>query len=60
VPEVLVTGGGGAIEGLAATFMRALNGKHEGNGDSSESAGHQENAENRRVIASATGAAVPE
>ena len=47
VPEVLVTGGGGAIEGLAATFMRALNGKHEENGDSSESAGHQEHAENR-------------
>src|ERR1700693_2577865 len=28
VPEVLVTGGGGAIEGLAATFMRALNGSN--------------------------------
>ena len=28
VPEVLVTGGGGALEGLAATFMRSLNG-HE-------------------------------
>jgi len=26
VPEVLVTGGGGALEGLAATFMRSLNG----------------------------------
>lgn len=26
VPEVLVTGGGGALEGLAATFMRTLNG----------------------------------
>ena len=26
VPEVLVTGGGGAIEGLAATLMRSLNG----------------------------------
>jgi len=32
VPEVLVTGGGGAIEGLAATFMRALNGDHGSNG----------------------------
>jgi uncharacterized membrane protein YqiK len=28
MPEVLVTGGGGALEGLAATFMRSLNG-HE-------------------------------
>jgi regulator of protease activity HflC (stomatin/prohibitin superfamily) len=32
VPEVLVTGGGGAIEGLAATFMRALNADHGLNG----------------------------
>src|SRR5258707_1270049 len=32
VPEVLVTGGGGAVEGLAATFMRALNGDHGANG----------------------------
>jgi regulator of protease activity HflC (stomatin/prohibitin superfamily) len=32
VPEVLVTGGGGAIEGLAATFIRALNGDHGTNG----------------------------
>jgi regulator of protease activity HflC (stomatin/prohibitin superfamily) len=31
VPDVLVTGGGGAIEGLAAAFMRSLNGN--GNGD---------------------------
>ena len=31
VPEVLVTGGGGAIEGLAATFMRALNRDHGSN-----------------------------
>jgi uncharacterized membrane protein YqiK len=30
MPEVLVTGGGGAIEGLAAAFMRSLNGKGEG------------------------------
>jgi hypothetical protein len=29
MPEVLVTGGGGAVEGLAATLMRAMNGKHE-------------------------------
>src|SRR5213080_2410867 len=29
VPEVLVTGGGGALEGLAATFMRSLNGHGE-------------------------------
>jgi hypothetical protein len=29
MPEVLVTGGGGAVEGLAATLMRALNGKQE-------------------------------
>jgi regulator of protease activity HflC (stomatin/prohibitin superfamily) len=36
VPEVLVTGGGGAIEGLAATFMRALNGKSEANGANAE------------------------
>jgi len=27
--EVLVTGGGGAVEGLAATLIRAMNGKHE-------------------------------
>ena len=26
VPEVLVTGGGGAVEGLAAALMRSLNG----------------------------------
>jgi uncharacterized membrane protein YqiK len=32
VPEVLVTGGGGAIEGLAATFMRSLGGGHGPNG----------------------------
>ena len=36
VPEVLVAGGGGAIEGLAATLMRTLgtngNGQHAGNG----------------------------
>jgi uncharacterized membrane protein YqiK len=30
MPEVLVTGGGGALEGLAATFMRSLNGNGEG------------------------------
>jgi hypothetical protein len=30
MPEVLVTGGGGAIEGLAATFMRSLNGHKAG------------------------------
>jgi hypothetical protein len=29
MPEVLVTGGGGALEGLAATFMRNLNGNGE-------------------------------
>ena len=29
VPEVLVTGGGGAVEGLAATLIRAMNGNHE-------------------------------
>jgi uncharacterized membrane protein YqiK len=33
VPEVLVTGGGGALEGLAATFMRSLtNGGADGTG----------------------------
>jgi len=32
MPEVLVTGGGGAIEGLAATFMRSLNGNVEKEG----------------------------
>ena len=30
MPEVLVTGGGGALEGLAATFMRSLNGNGDG------------------------------
>ena len=29
MPDVLVTGGGGAIEGLAAAFMRSLNGNGE-------------------------------
>jgi uncharacterized membrane protein YqiK len=29
MPEVLVTGGGGALEGLAATFMRSLNANGE-------------------------------
>jgi hypothetical protein len=29
MPEVLVTGGGGAVDGLAATLMRAMNGRHE-------------------------------
>jgi len=29
MPEVLVTGGAGAVEGLAATLMRSMNGKHE-------------------------------
>src|SRR5712664_385348 len=36
VPEVLFTGGGGAIEGLAATFMRTLNGGHGTNGAGAE------------------------
>ncbi len=30
MPDVLVTGGGGALEGLAATFMRSLNGNGDG------------------------------
>jgi uncharacterized membrane protein YqiK len=42
VPEVLVNGGGGAIEGLAATLMRTLgtggNGNHRGNGSQPETA----------------------
>jgi uncharacterized membrane protein YqiK len=29
MPEVLVAGGGNAFEGLAASLMRAMNGKHE-------------------------------
>ena len=32
VPEVLVTGSGGAFEGLAASLMRSLNGGHAANG----------------------------
>ncbi|HEV7526946.1 MAG TPA: hypothetical protein VGP92_18440, partial [Acidimicrobiia bacterium] len=32
VPEVLVTGGGGAIEGLAATLMRTLGTGNNSNG----------------------------
>jgi uncharacterized membrane protein YqiK len=32
VPEVLVTGGGGSFEGLAATLMRTFNGKGSANG----------------------------
>jgi regulator of protease activity HflC (stomatin/prohibitin superfamily) len=39
VPEVLVTGGGGAIEGLAATFMRALNGSNGAHAREADSAG---------------------
>jgi regulator of protease activity HflC (stomatin/prohibitin superfamily) len=33
VPEVLVTGGGGAVEGLAATLMRSLNGNGNGHNE---------------------------
>src|SRR6266436_1827079 len=33
MPEVLVTGGGGALEGLAATFMRSLNGNGHAKAD---------------------------
>src|ERR1700687_5585472 len=29
VPDVLVTGGGGAVEGLAAALIRGMNGGHE-------------------------------
>jgi regulator of protease activity HflC (stomatin/prohibitin superfamily) len=29
MPEVLVTGGAGAVEGLAATLIRSMNGKHD-------------------------------
>lgn len=32
VPEVLVTGGGGSVEGLAATLMRTLGGNGSGSG----------------------------
>jgi hypothetical protein len=32
VPEVLVTGGGGSVEGLAATLMRSLGGGPDGDG----------------------------
>jgi regulator of protease activity HflC (stomatin/prohibitin superfamily) len=39
VPEVLVTGGGGAIEGLAATFMRALNGSNGAHAPETQGAG---------------------
>jgi uncharacterized membrane protein YqiK len=35
VPEVLVTGGGGSVEGLAATLMRSLGGGSDGNGKGS-------------------------
>jgi uncharacterized membrane protein YqiK len=41
MPEVLVTGGGGALEGLAATFIRSLN----GNGDARPDGGHGKTAE---------------
>jgi len=37
VPEVLVTGGGGAVEGLAATLMRSFNGN--GNGHAKPASG---------------------
>jgi len=40
VPEVLVTGGGGAFEGLAATFMRTLtNGTDAGKGGKGDNGG---------------------
>jgi hypothetical protein len=29
VPDVLVTGGGGAVEGLAAALIRGMNGRHD-------------------------------
>jgi hypothetical protein len=38
VPDVLVTGGGGALDGLAATLMRSLQ-PASGNGNGSTSAG---------------------
>jgi hypothetical protein len=36
VPDVLVTGGGGALEGLAATFMRSLNSNGNGSDKTDE------------------------
>jgi uncharacterized membrane protein YqiK len=38
VPDVLVTGGGGALDGLAATLMRSLQ-PASGNGNGSTAAG---------------------
>lgn len=38
MPEVLVTGGGGALHGLAAAFMRSLNGNGKGEGHHEEGA----------------------
>ncbi len=37
MPDVLVTGGGGAIEGLAATLMHSLNGNGSKPGRESQS-----------------------
>ncbi len=44
VPEVLVTGGGGAVEGLAATLMRSFN----GNGHAKPAADKEQRAESPR------------
>lgn len=38
MPDVLVTGGGGALEGLAATLMHSLNGNGEGPGGEKKAA----------------------
>jgi len=54
VPEVLVTGNGGAIEGLAATLMRSLNGGHASKSGSETSNPETPAAQLRKAVRHAT------
>ena len=54
VPEVLVTGGGGALDGLAATLMNSLRSNGNGSGN-----GHAAAAKLAEVAAAASAPAVP-
>jgi regulator of protease activity HflC (stomatin/prohibitin superfamily) len=54
VPEVLVTGSGGAFEGLAATLMRSLNGGHATNSGGEPNHPETPAAELRKAVRRAT------
>ena len=54
VPEVLVTGNGGAFEGLAASLMRSLNGGHATNGGGEPSNPETPAAQLRKAVRRAT------